>query len=204
MEIEERIINEAGTMFSQYGTRSVTMDALAMDMGISKRTIYEHFRDKDTLLLEVVKYFKQRHADEMEQIMNDSENTVEGFFKVLKRNIDNMKRINPAFFHDIKKYHPGVYTDIMEKSDIRDYSLTRNFLGRGMAEEVFDDGYDLEILNITLHELFNLFSPESHLTRQDYNRKELFDNIILPYLRGIATAQGRELIDKYRKHLEQH
>ena len=58
MDIQERIINEAGLLFSKYGIRSITMDALAEDMGISKRTIYEKFKDKDTLLMEVIKYFK--------------------------------------------------------------------------------------------------------------------------------------------------
>ncbi|MEX0987381.1 MAG: helix-turn-helix domain-containing protein, partial [Bacteroidales bacterium] len=47
MEIKERIITEAGTLFARYGIRSVTMDTLAEEMGISKRTIYENFRDKD-------------------------------------------------------------------------------------------------------------------------------------------------------------
>ena len=64
MEVRDRIVIESGQLFARYGIRSMTMDALAEEMGISKRTIYERFKDKDTLLLEVIKYFKQRTAEE--------------------------------------------------------------------------------------------------------------------------------------------
>ncbi len=56
-EIQERIIGEAGRLFALYGIKSVTMDTLAEDMGISKRTIYESFKDKDTLLNDVIVFW---------------------------------------------------------------------------------------------------------------------------------------------------
>lgn len=204
MDLRERIINEAGVLFARYGIRSITMDSLAEEMGISKRTIYENFRDKDTLLLEVVSYFKINQLKEANRIIEESDHVVIALFELLNRMINNMKRINPTFFHDMKRYHPQIFTQLQEKGDIRDHSITRTILDQGVAQGIFDAGYNLEIINLALHELFNMFSPDSTLTRADFHRAELFDNIIIPYLRGIATTKGMALIDQHRNIIQQH
>jgi AcrR family transcriptional regulator len=196
MEIRERIITEAGVLFAKYGIRSITMDTLADDMGISKRTIYENFKDKDTLLMEVISYFKKVQLKQANEILSDSENVIVAMFRLLEVMIRSMKQINPLFFQDAKKYHANIFAKMQEKGDLRDHSVTRRILSEGVAQEIFRKEHNLEIVNATLHELFNLFSPESYLTSEGYHRGELFDDIIIPYLRGIATAKGIKLIDK--------
>lgn len=194
MEIQERIINEAGLLFSKYGIRSITMDALAEDMGISKRTIYEQFKDKDSLLKEVIRYFKTRQLKEANQVFEESENVVEALFRLLNGMINNMKQINPLFFHDMKKYHAHIFLELQEQGDIRDHSITRKMLTEGIEQGIFRSDIHIEIVNQTLHELFNLFSPDSNFTREGYHRGELFNHIILPYLIGLSTPYGHELI----------
>ena len=204
MEITERIIMEAGQLFGRYGIRSITMDSLAEEMGISKRTIYENFKDKDTLLLQVITYFKERQMEQVEQYFRESENSIEAFFKVMNSMINNMKQVNPLFFQDMKKYHPQIFSRLQDHGDIRDHSITRRMFQSGMEQGIIRNDLNMEILNITLHELFNLFSPDSSLTIQGFHRGELFDNIIMPYLLGISTDEGRKLIEQYNSQLSQH
>jgi len=204
MDLRERIINEAGSLFARFGIRSITMDSLSEEMGISKRTIYENFRDKDTLLLEVVTYFKIQQLKESEQILKSSEHVVSALFQLLDRMIGNMKRVNPLFFQDMKRYHPEIFRKLQEKGDIRDHSITMRILEQGVEQEIFEKEYNLELVNSTLHELFNLFSPDSQLTQANFHRGELFDNILIPYLRGIATDKGRALISEHKTILQQH
>ncbi|MCF8224378.1 MAG: TetR/AcrR family transcriptional regulator [Bacteroidales bacterium] len=196
MEIRERIIVEAGTMFSKYGIRSVTMDALAEEMGISKRTIYENFKDKDTLLMEVISFYKTRQLKDANEIFTRSQNVVEVLFSLLNGMINIMKQINPVFFHDMKRFHSDIFKKLQEKGDIRDHSITRRILKEGTEQDIFRKDLNLELINLTLHELFNLFSPDSRLTNEGYDRKELFNNILIPYLRGISTDKGIKLIDQ--------
>ncbi|HDR67643.1 MAG TPA: TetR/AcrR family transcriptional regulator [Bacteroidaceae bacterium] len=202
MDIKERIINESGILFAKYGIKSLTMDVIASEMKISKRTIYEHFKDKDTLLLEVIRYFQSQQAEEAHRIIEESGNAIEAMFHILKRSIRIMKQVNPAFFHDISKYHPGIYNQLAEKGDIRNYMVTLNLLHTGVKQKVFRDALNIDIVNRALHELFNLFSPEHQLTQEDYSRKELFENIIMPYFRGISTDKGVGLIEKCKKILD--
>ena len=173
------------------------MDTLADSMGISKRTIYENFRDKDTLLLEVITYFKDSRLRQAREILEQSENVIVALFQLLERMINNMKQLNPLFFHDAKKYHSRIFTRMQEKGDLRDHSITRMILKQGVGQGIFRPEHNMEVVNLTLHELFNLFSPDSILTSEGYHRGELFNNIIIPYLRGISTTKGMKLIDKH-------
>ena len=199
MEIQERIIIEGGMLFAKYGIRSITMDALAEDMGISKRTIYENFKDKDELLLEVISYFKTRQLQEANEIFENSENVVVALFDLINEMINSMKQVNPLFFQDMKKYHSHIFRQLQDRGDLRDHSITRRILKEGLEQAIFSKEIKLEIVNLTIHELFNLFSMDSTLTTAGFHRGELFNNIIIPYLIGISTERGRELIIKQGK-----
>ncbi len=92
VEVRERIIVESGLLFGKYGIRSMTMDALAEEMGISKRTIYERFRDKDTLLLEVIRYYKKQTKENAHNLIDQSDNAIEALFRIMKMTIGQMSR----------------------------------------------------------------------------------------------------------------
>ncbi|RPI44999.1 MAG: TetR/AcrR family transcriptional regulator [Bacteroidetes bacterium] len=202
MEIKERIIVESGQFFGKYGIRSITMDFLAEEMAISKRTIYEHFRDKDTLLLEVIKYYREQHSTEALRIINESDNAIEALFRIMRIMIRQMKQVNPLFFHDLKKYHTSIFITLTEKSDFRDYTLTLKLLETGARQGVFRTSLNISIVNATRHVLFDLFNPDSSFSLADYDRKEMFDHIIIPYFRGISTERGVKLIEDFRKILD--
>ena len=194
MEVRERIIIESGALFGKYGIRSMTMDALAEEMGISKRTIYEKFKDKDTLLLEVITYFKQQTASEAHQIIEQSDNAIEALFRIIRMTILQVEKMNPLFFHDFKKYHARIFKTFSEPGGIRDFSVTLNLLETGVKQGVFRKDIHIDIVNRTLHELFNLFGPNSNLTMANYRHKDLFEHVIIPYFRGISTAKGLVLL----------
>ena len=139
----------------------MTMDSLAEEMGISKRTIYERFKDKDTLLMEVITYYKNLTQQESLKLIDQSDNAIEALFRIIKMTVGQMQRMSPAFFHDFKKYHTRVYKQFSEPGDIRDYSITLNLLETGIRQEVFRNDIHIDIVNRTLHELFDFFSPGS-------------------------------------------
>lgn len=195
MEIQERIIEQAGMLFARYGIRSITMDTLAEEMGISKRTIYENFKDKDDLLFEVIQYFKKYQHARASEIIKQSENVISALFRLVDSMINEMKQVNPLFFQDIKRYHSQIFAKIQEKGEIRDHSMTEKILKKGIEQHLFRTDLNCEIINMTMHYLFDIFSPESKLTTMGYHRGELFNNIIIPYLIGISTEKGRSLIE---------
>ncbi|MDA3822461.1 MAG: TetR/AcrR family transcriptional regulator [Bacteroidales bacterium] len=195
-DIQKRIITESGRLFALYGIRSMTMDALAEDMGISKRTIYENFKDKDTLLLNVIVFYKEEQQKLANEIISKAENAIVALFELVNGMINIMKQVNPVFFHDIKKYHSEIFNQMSDKGDIRDHTMTCEIIKQGRAQDIFRTDFNLEIVVSTIHELFNLFSPNSKLTRDGYHRAELFNNIIIPYFIGISTEKGKTLMEE--------
>ena len=177
------------------------MDTLAEEMGMSKRTIYEHFKDKDTLLLEVINYYKELRTREAHEIIEHADNAIEAMFRIMRITVQDMKQTNPLFFYDIKKYHTSLMQRFSGDNDLRDMSVTRNLLETGVKQKVFRKDIHIDIVNRTLHELFNLFNPDSNLTQADYHRLEMFENIIIPYFRGLSTDKGRDLLEKCKNLL---
>lgn len=202
MEVRERILVESGQLFGKYGIRTMTMDALAEEMGISKRTIYERFKDKDTLLMEVIRYYKDKTTEESIRLIEQSDNAIEAFFRIIKMTIGQMMRMSPAFFHDFRKYHQKVFKEFAEPGEIRDLSITRKLLETGIDQGVFRDDIDIDIVNRTLQTLFDLFGHDSKMVDAGYDRKLMFDHIIIPFFRGISTKQGRKLLIDCKKLIE--
>lgn len=202
MEVRERIIIEAGELFGKYGIRTMTMDSLAEEMGISKRTIYERFKDKDTLLLEVIKYHKIKASEEAHRLIEQSDNAIEALFRIIKMTVGQMQRMSPAFFHDFKKYHQKVFKQFSEPGEIRDFSMTQKLLETGIEQGVFRDDLNIEIVNRTLHTLFDLFGHSSDMIDAGFHRNDMFEQILVPFFRGISTKKGRKLLVDCKNILE--
>jgi AcrR family transcriptional regulator len=202
VEVKDRILVESGKLFGRYGIKSMTMDALAEELGISKRTIYERFKDKDTLLLEVIKYYKEQSSEEAHRLIDQSDNAIEALFRIIKMTVSQMQRTSPAFFNDFKKYHQKVFKEFSESGEMRDYSLTRKLLERGIEQEVFRSDFNIDIVNHAIHSLFELFGHDSAMIDAGFQHKEMFDHILVPFFRGISTKKGRKLLVDCKTILE--
>jgi AcrR family transcriptional regulator len=121
MDYRQKIIEQASELFRMYGIRAVTMDMLAGSMGISKRTIYEVFHDKNELLQGVLKWMGCRQKDMIAKVMNDSDNVIEATFKML----DNMKKhfqnMSPAFQLDMRKFHVDLIRKMGDSKELPYY-----------------------------------------------------------------------------------
>jgi len=202
VDVRERIVVESGLLFGKYGIKSMTMDSLAEEMGISKRTIYERFKDKDTLLMEVIRYYKNQTSEEAHKLIDQSDNAIEALFRIIKMTVNQMQRMSPAFFNDFKKYHQNVFKQFSEPGEIRDFSMTRKLLETGIEQEVFRDDFNIDIVNRTLHTLFDHFGHSSSMIDSGFDRKDMFDHILVPFFRGISTKKGRKLLVECKTILE--
>ena len=109
MSQTERIILGAEELFLKAGIKSVTMDDVARHLGMSKKTIYQFFKDKNELVIGLVRKKIQEDEEQMEEILNKSTNVIEGMINMMKCSEDIFSRINPIVIHDIQKYHPEAW-----------------------------------------------------------------------------------------------
>jgi AcrR family transcriptional regulator len=200
MDYKQRIIEEAAIMFRTYGIRAVTMDMLANQLGISKRTIYEVFRDKNELLHGVLKWMSIKQKEVMTKLFSESDNIIEAIFKMLKLMSEHFQKMSPAFQMDIKRFH----SDILRQLDVQDelpyYGSNSEILRKGIAEGVFRKDIDIDITNKCLLEVARMSNDQDVFPPDDYQSRDVIRNFYINYLRGISTQKGLDLINYYENH----
>lgn len=198
MDNRERIVQEAALLYKTYGIRSVTMDMLANQISISKRTIYELFRDKDDLLVAVIKWMNDKQKDLLLQILDESENVIEAIFKMFDLMMSHLENLSPAFLFDIRTKYK-MLSEMDARKEMHFFGFNEDVVRKGIEEGIFREDIDVRISNICLFEVAKL-SKEADLAGSDeFLRKDVMKNLYINYLRGISTIKGHNLIDFYEK-----
>jgi TetR/AcrR family transcriptional regulator, cholesterol catabolism regulator len=198
MDNRQRIIEEAALMYRTYGIRAVTMDMLANQMAISKRTIYELFSDKDELLIAVIKWMENKQREVLVKIMNESGNIIEAIFKMLDLMSNHLKNVSPAFLLDIRKKHK-MMIDLDEKKEMHFFGFNEEVVKKGIEQGIFREDIDVKISNICLFEVGKMSNGLDLKDDDDFVRNDVMRNLYINYLRGISTQKGLELISYYEK-----
>lgn len=194
-DLREKVILEALEAFRKHGIKSIRMDDIANLLKMSKRTLYEIFEDKETLLKECILYHQEQSQKELEQVVKESRNVLEVILKCYKGSIEMYHRTNKKFIEEIKKY-PKVYDMIMHGRE-KDDTIVVNFLKRGVDQGIFRGDINFSIIHILLREQMDMLM-NSNVTKQ-YSFLEVYEAIIFTYLRGIATLKGAEELDDFIK-----
>lgn len=198
METREKILNHACRKFLSIGIRNVTMDNLASELGISKRTIYELFGDKDTLVIESIREMIIRNNNELLTIIESTENVVEAIFLITKRQKQMRREFPAVLLEDIKKYLPMVHASFYSsKSNLKVFSVSYTLLEKGIKEDIFGKGLKTELVDNFLQEMISLVHTSERIRSLNPTDNEVINNIFLPYLRGICTPKGLELMHSY-------
>lgn len=200
MDYRQRIIEEASKMFRTYGIRAVTMDMLANQMNISKRTIYEVFRDKDEVLTGVLDWMAVKQKENTARIMKDSENVIEAIFRIIDMMMDHFQKISPAFIMDIKRIHKEAVGNAERHHSVPFIDNNCEILKKGVEQGIFRDDINVELTNKCMLEVAKMTVDKETFPPDHFPGAEVVKNIYISYLRGISTAKGLELIDKYEKN----
>ena len=202
MEVRQYIIDEADKLFGQYGFKSVTMDDIAKHLGISKKTIYQHFVDKNDLVNVLMDARFESHDCEMKSYAEKGKDAVHEVFLALEDINEWLNTLNPKLFYDLQKYHPETW---LKFKDFKEKSLTigiANNLKRGIKEGVFREDINIEILTeLRLAHSQIIFGQYDHYTKNKYSIAQVMVAITQHFLYGIVSLKGRELVEKYSNEL---
>ena len=199
VELRERIITAATEAFTSKGIKSITMDDIAAALGISKRTLYEVFSDKESLLKECILKAQADRDKYLQKIFEQSHNVLEVILAVFQKSIEVFHQTNKRFFEDIKKY-PKVYAELMKRRN-RDSEETIAFFKLGIQQGYFRDDVNFTIVNLLVREQLDLLMNTDLC--KEHSFLEVYESIMFTYLRGISTEKGarklEEFIREYRK-----
>jgi hypothetical protein len=199
MDYRQRIIEEAAVMFRTYGIRAVTMDMLANQMGISKRTIYEVFSDKDELLAGVLKWMTIKQKEVVDKALDESDNVIEAIYSILNRMMEHFKSMSPAFMMDMKRQHQDIMKNLGNDEELPYVKNNEVIIERGIKEGVFRKDIDVKIINRCMLEVAKMSNNRDIFPPDHFTDSEVIKNVYINYLRGICTPKGLDLINYHEK-----
>jgi TetR/AcrR family transcriptional regulator, cholesterol catabolism regulator len=196
MTVQERIIEQATAMFLRSGIKAITMNDISREAGVSKRTIYENFHDKNDLLRHCLAYMDKQFNKEHETVVNESAHIIQLVFSMMKIGIKAINQISPLFFEDLKRYHTKVWKEVykinMEKQKVQ----IQTILKKGINQGLFRKEIDIEILTILLMQQLQIMPDKSVYPPDRFSQSVVFETLMFIFFRGIATQKGLDLIDK--------
>ena len=198
MENKERILLKAHELFNRYGIRSVSMDDIAAQLGMSKKTLYQYYADKDELVNAVFSGIIDHNKKECTGCRSNGENAIHEVFLSFDMLEGMLSEMNPSILFDMQKYHPSAFRKFEDYRNNFLYGLIRENIERGIKEELYRSDVDVEIL--TRYRLFSImisFDSDvfpANKTKLVYIEQQLLEH----YLWGLATNKGQKLIQKYK------
>lgn len=193
---KQQVIETSLELFLDRGCK-ITMDEIASECGISKRTLYELFRDKSELLLQSMSYHEETKSN-MTRELYDPETGVLGLFlKIIDQGNEKMITVHFRFLAEVKKYYPVVYRQAVEEIRQKQYTNIRTLVEKGQNEGFFIDGIDVPSFTMIFMSIAKAVEDIMSYNFMDVSKQFVIKRGMVLYLRGISTAKGIEMVDRY-------
>ncbi len=204
MEPLLKILGAAAELFSQYGFKSITMDDIARRAGISKKTLYLHFANKDEVVNESVIWHKNNMCANCEAILNEAENAIEAMVKMLAFFDDMHRKINPMAIFEMQRFFPLAYKSFRDMMLEKDVVLLANNINQGIKEGYFREDVNADLMARYKIETSMLILQPNLMVSDRNDLMSVAMEIGEHFLYGIMTPKGEKLYQKYKaKYLKQ-
>lgn len=199
MSSKDKILQGARELFNRYGIRNITMDEIARHLGMSKKTIYQEFPDKDTLVHFLMLQDMEQRQRIFEKIHTESENVVDEIFTVMKVMTEIFSNCNPVFFYDLQKYFPKtwkLFSDFKFKFILH---KVESSLEKGKKDGLVRADINTRILALLRLEEITMALSGQVFPPDKFNMLEVQLALTEHFLYGVCTLKGHKLVNKYKK-----
>ncbi len=204
MEPKERILQKAADLFFRYGIRSVTMDEIAGQLGISKKTIYQYYTDKDEIVEGIIDREIVQNECKCDMYFSNSENAVHEIILSLDGMEEMLKATNPLIMYDLEKHHIKAHKKFKNHTGQFWYNIIVDNLERGIKEGLYRPELNKDIVaKYRIESVFISFNQDM-FPHNKYMITDVGREIGTLFLYSIATQQGVEMIEKYRQQAKEN
>ncbi|HTN46201.1 MAG TPA: TetR/AcrR family transcriptional regulator [Flavipsychrobacter sp.] len=204
MDTLTKILSAAIELFRQYGFKTITMDDVARKAGISKKTLYQHFANKNEVVTESILWFKNNISDSCNAHLEHSENPVEGMVRVMAMFDDINRKMNPLVLFEMERFFPECFKRFRESIVGDDVELLKGNLKAGIEQGYYREDINVDFLALYRMELSLLIYNPNLLVNDTHHLHEVNTEVSEHFLYGIMTAKGEKLYKKYKeKYLKQ-
>ncbi|MDR1601403.1 MAG: TetR/AcrR family transcriptional regulator [Tannerella sp.] len=193
MSLKDNIKAVAIDLFSRSGIKRVSMNDIARKANVSKRTLYDFFSDKESLLVEMLQEISEPFSRYMKSLEETSYTALEIILLLNEKMVEKPTWFCEEFFEDIKRY-PNALRLMLDIKKQFIYKIVK-LLKRGEKEAVFMSDINYDLISIIAHKEYIINETSDIYTR--YTHEEIHNTIFYIFLRGISTNAGREIIDGF-------
>jgi TetR/AcrR family transcriptional regulator, cholesterol catabolism regulator len=203
MEIQERIITKSEELFMRYGVKSVSMDEIAAHIGASKKTIYQYYPDKESLIQSVFKLVMEKNSSQCLEHQKIAENAVHEQFLSSDMVQEMFSKMNQSLLYETKKYYPKAYEEFEKHKRTIVFGIIKKNLERGIEEGLFRPELDVDIITWIHIESIALMFYGDDIAVLKKKPEQIEKEVTMFFLHGLCTTKGLKLVEKYKNQRQQ-
>ena len=188
----EKIIEGCDKLFRKFGIKSLSMDDIARELGISKKTLYIYFTDKNDLVYKTFTKLLTNKELQCKCIKEETLNAIEEILMISRNISQEMKGINPAVFYDLRKYHPESWQLFEKHSQTFVFTQIKDNLEKGQAEGFYRVDLNSGIIAQLYISLIHTITNPELFSNLDYDFSAVYQQLIKYHLHGISTKLGQD------------
>jgi AcrR family transcriptional regulator len=188
--MKEKIIKKAGDLFLQYGFKSVTMDDIANEMAISKKTIYIHFKNKTKLVETITKDVFLKISEGIDCICSLEKDPIEEIYEIKRLIMKHLKDEKTSPQYQLQKYYPKIYSSLKTMQfDVMCDCVTEN-LNRGIKQGLYRPTINIPFVTRIYFSGVISVKDKDLFPEELFSANELLNYYLEYHLRGIVTEKG--------------
>jgi AcrR family transcriptional regulator len=198
----QNILRKVSQLYQKYGIKSVTMDDVAHELGVSKKTLYLHVENKNDLVSKVLDFILDEKNCGIQDILKKDLNAIEELLEVGIHIVKTTREYNLSSEYDLKKYYPELYLKMHEVRKERMYDAVLDNIKKGKNEGLFRNNMDdIIIAKMQTSRFINMHTDEFFESKEFLNPKYILE-LFIYHIRGIANKKGIEVLDKTLQNID--
>ncbi len=198
-DVKDKILKGSEKLFMKYGVRSISMDDIARHLSVSKKTLYQHFADKDELVLMIFKSHLKRKKQKYDAIALGSVNAIEELHKISFCLRQDMQEMNPSLLFDMEKFYPKAWEVFLDfKNKFVRQSILKN-LKSGIEEGYFRPEINPEVITTLRLTTVETAFDDRTFPKEKFDFVEVQTQLFDHFVHGICNDKGRKLYQKYKE-----
>lgn len=175
------------------------MDDIARQLGISKKTIYQFYEDKNKLIVALNEQQMKQQQANFDNISLHSNNAIDEIFQLMNHLHSIFSTMNPNLLYDMQKYHPEAWKRHLSFKEKCVYPTVEENIKRGIKEGFYRKNLNVKLMAILRMEQFNMVFNNQIINPGQFNMGEVHVLLLDHFLHGISTLKGHRLINKYKQ-----
>ena len=194
--MKKNIILKATELFMKLGFKSVTMDDIAKEMGISKKTIYTHFNNKETIIGVVTDHVFETVCEDIDAICDLNQNPIQELYAIKKRVMQYMQKEKASPTYQLQKYYPAIYNNIKQRQFSYMQQCVVKNLNRGLEQDLYRQNIEVQFVARIYFNGITGIKEETLFPHTMYEGETLYEMYLEYHLRGIVTPKGRNILNQ--------